>query len=111
MAKMRIRKDDKVRVVAGKDKGSKDKPREGRVLRTDPNNERVVVERVSVAKKAVRPTQRNQAGGFVEIEQPIHVSNVKLVCTKCGDATRVGLRRNDDGKRVRVCKKCGKDID
>ncbi|MCL2438755.1 MAG: 50S ribosomal protein L24 [Coriobacteriia bacterium] len=110
MAKMRIRKDDKVRVIAGKDKGTKDKPREGRVLRTNPGAQRVVVERVSVAKKAVRPTQRNQAGGFVEIEQPIHVSNVKLICPKCGEPTRVGLRR-DDGKRVRVCKKCGKDID
>ena len=111
MAKMRIRKDDKVRVIAGKDKGSKDKPREGRVLRTDPTSHRVVVERVAVAKKAVRPTQRNQAGGFVEVEQPIHVSNVKLVCPKCGEATRVSLRRDEKGKRVRVCKKCGKDID
>ncbi|MCL2438794.1 MAG: 50S ribosomal protein L24 [Coriobacteriia bacterium] len=106
MAKMRIRKDDKVRVITGKDKG-----REGRVLRTNPTAQRIVVERVAVTKKAVRPTQRNQAGGFVEIEQPIHVSNAMLVCTKCGEATRVSLRRNDDGKRVRVCKKCGKDID
>ena len=106
MAKMRIRKDDKVVVNAGKDKG-----REGRVLRTIPVSQRVVVERVAVTKKAVRPTQRNQAGGFVEIEQPVHVSNVMLVCTKCGKPTRVSIRRDDDGKRVRVCKKCGKDID
>jgi len=106
MAKMRIRKDDKVVVTAGKDKG-----REGRVLRTIPVSQRVVVERVAVMKKAVRPTQRNQAGGFVEIEQPVHVSNVMLVCTKCGKPTRVSIRRDDDGKRVRVCKKCGKDID
>ncbi|MCL2403257.1 MAG: 50S ribosomal protein L24 [Coriobacteriia bacterium] len=106
MTKMRIRKDDKVVVIAGKDKG-----RDGRVLRTNPTAQRVVVERVAVTKKAVRPTQRNQAGGFVEIEQPIHVSNVKLVCTKCGEPTRVSVRRDDKGKRVRVCKKCGKDID
>jgi len=106
MAKLRIRKDDKVVVIAGKDKG-----KEGRVLRTDPKSERVVVERVSVSKKAVRPTQRNQAGGFVEIEQPVHVSNVMLVCTKCGKPSRTSLRRDDKGKRVRVCKKCGKDID
>ena len=106
MAKLKIRKDDKVVVIAGKDKG-----REGRVLRTNPTAQRVVVERVAVTKKAVRPTQRNQAGGFVEIEQPIHVSNVMLVCTKCGKPSRVSSRRDDKGMRIRVCKKCGKDID
>ncbi|MCL2606344.1 MAG: 50S ribosomal protein L24 [Coriobacteriia bacterium] len=106
MAKLRIRRDDKVVVIAGKDKG-----REGRVMRTNPVSERVIVERVAVAKKAVRPTQRNQAGGFVEIETPIHVSNVMLVCPKCGKPSRTSARRNDKGKRVRVCKKCGKDID
>ena len=106
MAKLKIRKDDKVVVITGKDKG-----REGRVLRTNPSAQRVVVERVAVTKKAVRPTQRNQAGGFVEIEQPIHVSNVMLVCTKCGKPSRVSSRRDDKGMRIRVCKKCGKDID
>ena len=106
MAKLRIRKDDKVVVIAGKDKG-----REGRVLRTFPTDERVIVERVAVAKKTQRPTQQNPQGGFAEIEQPVHASNVMLVCPKCGKPTRVSQRRDDAGKRVRVCKKCGKDID
>jgi len=105
MAKLKIRRDDKVVVIAGKDKG-----REGRVLRAYPEKERVIVERVAVAKKAQRPKQDNPQGGFAEIEQPIHVSNVMLVCPKCGKPTRVSQRRDDDGKRVRVCKKCGKDI-
>ncbi|MDR1775918.1 MAG: 50S ribosomal protein L24 [Actinomycetes bacterium] len=106
MAKLKIHKDDKVVVIAGKDKG-----KEGRVLRALPTRERVIVERVAVAKKTQRPTQKNPQGGFAQIEQPIHVSNVKLICPKCGQPTRVSSRRDDDGKKIRVCKKCGKDID
>lgn len=105
MAKLKIRKGDKVAVIAGKDKG-----KEGRVLTTLPHKERVLVEHVGVAKKAARPTQQNPQGGIIEIEKPIHVSNVKLICPKCSQPTRVGVRRAD-GARVRVCKKCGNDID
>jgi large subunit ribosomal protein L24 len=106
MAKLKLHKDDKVVVTAGKDKG-----KEGRILAAHPVSERVIVERVAVAKKAQRPTQQNPQGGFAEIEQPIHVSNVMLICPKCSKPTRVSLRRDDNGKRIRVCKKCGKDID
>lgn len=105
MAKMNIRKGDKVVVIAGKDKG-----KEGRVLATFPQKERVMVEHLNMAKKAMRPTQQNPQGGLVDIEVPVHVSNVKLVCPKCSEATRVNVRR-DDGSRIRVCKKCGNDID
>ena len=105
MAKLKIRKGDKVAVIAGKDKG-----KEGRVLATFPHNERVLVEHVAIAKKAARPTQQNPQGGIIEIEKPIHVSNVKLICPKCSQATRVSVKRVD-GARVRVCKKCGNDID
>ena len=105
MAKLKIRKGDKVAVIAGKDKG-----KEGRVLATYPHNERVLVEHVAIAKKASRPTQQNPQGGIIEIEKPIHVSNVKLICPKCSQATRVAVKRVD-GARVRVCKKCGNDID
>ena len=105
MPGMNVRRDDTVKVIAGKDKG-----KEGKVLRALPKKGRVVVEKVNVVKKAMRPTRENPRGGIMEIEAPLHVSNVMLVCPKCGQPTRVGLKRDDDGKRVRVCKKCGKDI-
>ena len=105
MAKLSIRKGDKVKVIAGKDKG-----KEARVLSTVPTRERVVCEHVAVAKKATRPTQKNPKGGIIEMEAPIHVSNVMLICPKCHKATRVS-RKRVDGKRVRVCKQCNADID
>ena len=107
MAKsLTIRKGDKVKVIAGKDKG-----KESRVLRVFPEKQRAVVEHVSMIKKAQRPTQRNPKGGILEIEGTIHVSNLMLVCPSCSQTTRAGRRRTDDGTRVRVCKKCGNDID
>lgn len=105
MAKLKIRKGDKVVIIAGKDKG-----KESRVLGTKPVSERVVCEHVAIAKKATRPTQKNPQGGIIEIEMPIHVSNVMLVCPKCSQPTRVSSKRVD-GNRIRVCKKCGADID
>ena len=106
MPGMNVRKDDTVKVIAGKDKG-----KEGKVLRALPKKGRVVVEKVNVVKKAMRPTQANPQGGISSMEAPINVSNVMLVCPSCKAATRVGHRFKDDGKKVRVCKKCGKDID
>ena len=107
MAKsLTIRKDDKVKVIAGKDKG-----KEAKVLKVHPEKQRAVVERVNMVKKAQRPTQRNPKGGLLEIEGTIHVSNLMLVCPSCSQPTRVGRRRTEDGTRVRVCKKCGVDID
>lgn len=105
MTKLSIRTGDKVRILAGKEKG-----KEGKVLATLPHKERVIVERVNMVKKATRPTQSNQKGGILEIEAPLHVSNVMLLCPKCSEATRIG-RRREEGTRVRVCKKCGNDID
>jgi large subunit ribosomal protein L24 len=105
MTKLSIRTGDKVRVLAGKDKG-----KEAKVLEVYPFKSRVVVERVNLIKKATRPTQKNPKGGILEIEAPIHVSNVAIVCPKCSQPTRIG-RKREDGTRVRVCKKCGNDID
>jgi large subunit ribosomal protein L24 len=105
MTKLSIRAGDKVKVIAGKDKG-----KEAKVLASLPYKQRVIVERVNMIKKATRPTQRNQQGGILEIEAPIHVSNVMLVCPSCSQPTRVGNKRVE-GTRVRVCKKCGNDID
>ena len=104
MNSMKIKKGDTVVVLTGKDKG-----KQGEVKKSIPKAQRVVVEKVNMVKKAMRPTQVNPQGGISTIEAPIHVSNVMLVCPSCGEATRVA-RRRDEGKLVRVCKKCGKDI-
>jgi large subunit ribosomal protein L24 len=108
---MKIRRDDTVRILKGKDRG-----RTGRVLRVDPRNERVYVEGANIIKRHTRPrtlrdTQRAQElGGIVEKEGPIHVSNVMLIDPESGEPTRVQVRR-EGGRRVRVAKKSGKEID
>jgi large subunit ribosomal protein L24 len=102
---MNVRKGDKVRIIAGKDKG-----REGKILKAYPHKQRISVEGAAMIKKHTRPSQKNQQGGIVTMEGTMHVSNVMLICPNCGEPTRVG-RRRDDGTRVRVCKKCLKDID
>ena len=106
MTKMRIHKGDTVKVLSGKDKG-----KTSSVMRAIPATQKVVVEKVGVVKKAQRPTRDNPSGGIMSIEKPIHVSTVMLVCPKCNEPTRVGIKVKDDKKKVRVCKKCGKDID
>ena len=105
MAKMSSRTGDKVKVIAGKDKG-----KESKVLAVFPYKQRIVIERVNLIKKATRPTTKNPNGGILEIEGTVHVSNVMIVCPKCSQPTRIG-RKREDGARVRVCKKCGNDID
>jgi large subunit ribosomal protein L24 len=105
MTKMSIRTGDKVRVIAGKDKG-----KEAKVLAVYPHKQRIVIERVNLIKKATRPTQKNPQGGILEIEGTVHVSNVMIVCPKCSQPTRIG-RKREDGSRIRVCKKCNNDID
>ncbi len=105
MAKMNIKKGDKVKVLSGKDRGA-----EGVVLAAQPQAQRVTVEKVNIIKKAMRPTQANPEGGISSMEAPIHVSNVMLICPSCKQATRVNIKR-EEGKKVRVCKKCGADID
>lgn len=105
----RIKKGDTVEVIAGKDKGVR-----GAVLRVIPKKDRVVVERVNVVKKHQKPVQAGRGQvqpGIIEFEAPIHLSNVMIVCTQCGEKTRVGYRVTEDGKKVRVCRKCGADID
>ena len=105
MAKLNIRKGDKVKVIAGKDKGA-----ESVVMRVIPERQRVVVEKVNVVKKAMRPTQANPQGGLQHKGAPIHVSNVALICPKCSKPTRAAHKILGDGKKVRVCKKCGAEI-
>ena len=106
MAGLNVKKGDTVKVIAGKDKG-----KQGEIIRALPAKGRVVVEKVNIVKKAMRPTQQNPQGGISSVEAPINVSNVMLVCPSCKAATRVGHRFDEAGKKHRVCKKCGKDID
>jgi large subunit ribosomal protein L24 len=105
-AKLHVKKGDKVKGIAGKDKGI-----EGEVLKALPREDRVVVEGVNIIKKHVRPTQDNPQGGIIDREAPIHVSNVMLVCEHCNQATRTGKKILDDGQKVRYCKKCNETID
>ncbi len=104
--KMHVKKGDRVKVLCGKDKG-----KEGVILRSIPSKQRVVVEKVNMIKKAMRPTQQNPQGGISTMEAPIHVSNVMVVCPNCKQATRVSHKRVEGRNgAIRVCKKCGKDI-
>jgi len=101
---MNIKKDDKVVVLSGKDRG-----KQGKVLIADPKAAKVVVEGVNVATKHQRPRKQGEEGGIIKVETPIYANKVQLVCPKCGKGTRVA-HKIADGKKVRVCKKCGAEI-
>ena len=103
MGKYRIRRDDQVRVIAGKDKG-----KTGRVLRVDRDKGRVLVEGINIVKKAMRKRKQEDRGGIAEIEAPIHISNVMLV-TRSGERTRVGVEFKE-GNKVRVARKNGEAV-
>jgi large subunit ribosomal protein L24 len=103
-----IKKGDNVRVISGKDRGV-----QGRVILTIPKDQRVLVEGVNRIKKHTKITtnQRGaQSGGIVTQEAPVHVSNVMVICPSCDKPTRVGHRQDENGKNVRVCRRCGADL-
>ena len=105
--KMRIRKNDQVQVIAGRDKGKR-----GRVLQVIPEKNRLVVEGVGMIKRHTRPNpQKNVKGGIVEREAAIHASNVMLVCPETSVPTRVGAKFLGDGRKVRVARKSGATVD
>ena len=104
---LRVRTDDEVVVISGKDRG-----KTGRVLRVDPDKQRVFVDGLNIVKRHQRPTPgTNQPGGVIEKPGPIHISNVALVDPKDRKPTRVGTRRTEDGGRMRVTKRSGTEID
>jgi large subunit ribosomal protein L24 len=108
---MRVRKDDTVIVTSGKDRG-----KSGRVLRTEPGKQRVYVEGLNIVKRHTRPrsirdTQKGEAGGIIEQEAPIHVSNVMVVDPQDSQPSRVGIRLTDEGKRQRYLKRTGNALD
>jgi large subunit ribosomal protein L24 len=111
MPGVNIKRDDTVRVIAGKDRG-----KEGRVVRVMPGEGRVMVDGVALAKKHQRTSGRRtsagtqlQQGGIIDVEMFVDISNVQLVCKTCGQATRVG-HQTRDGVKVRVCRKCEADL-
>jgi large subunit ribosomal protein L24 len=101
--KFRLKKEDTVQIIAGKDKGKR-----GRILKINREKDRVVVEGANIAKKAMKRKNQQDRGGIAEIEASIHISNVMIVCKKCGP-TRIGYKLDGDTK-VRVCKKCGEAL-
>jgi len=105
-AKSRIKKNDKVKVIAGKDKG-----KIGKVIDVYPNKHRILIENVNTVKRHTRPSAKNKQGGIVEGEAAIHWSNVMLVCNKCMTPVRTKMHQLEDGKRVRICRKCNEIID
>ncbi len=102
----KIRKDDKVIVLAGKERG-----KIGTVLKVDPEKERVIIEKVNMVKKHAKASAQTAQGGIIEKEAPLNISDVMLVCNKCAEPTRIGKRILEDGSKIRVCKKCGEPMD
>jgi large subunit ribosomal protein L24 len=98
----RIKRDDTVELTKGRDRGKR-----GKVRRLIPKEGRAIVVDVNVMKKHVKPGQAARQAGIIDIEAPIRMSNLALVCDKCGKATRVGFRILEDGTRGRYCKACG----
>ena len=104
--KTKIKKDDKVKVLTGKDKG-----KIGKVLKVIKKTNRVVIENINVAKVNQKPTQANPQGGIVEKNMPVHVSNLMIMCNSCVKPTRILMKLLEDGRRVRICKQCNQQID
>jgi len=101
-----IKKEDKVKVIAGKDKG-----KIGKVLNVNRKNSRVLVEKINIVKRHSKPTSQNKQGGIVEKEMPIQWSNVMVMCNKCVAPARVKMQRLEDGAKIRICVKCGEALD
>jgi large subunit ribosomal protein L24 len=98
----RLKKNDTVEVLLGKDAGKR-----GKILKVLPKKSRIIVQGVGFIKRHTRPNpQRNIKGGIAEREAPIHISNVMIVCGDCGKRTRIGAKKLEDGRKVRICRKC-----
>ncbi|MGH8980563.1 MAG: 50S ribosomal protein L24 [Acidimicrobiales bacterium] len=102
---MRVKKGDRVIVRSGKYKG-----REANVVRAMPSDGKVVLDGVNIAKRHSKPTARTYQGGIIDKFMPLPVSSVSIVCPSCGEPTRVGMQVDDQGRKLRVCKKCGAEL-
>ena len=105
MAKLNIKKDDVVIVLSGDDKGTK-----GKVIATSPEEGKVLVEGVNIIHKHVKPRRQGETGGIVDAEGAIYASKVALYCAKCGKGVRVKAGTDKNGKKIRVCAKCGAEL-
>lgn len=105
VAKMHVKKGDTVEVISGEDRG-----RQGKILEVRPREGRVIVEGINIQKRHTRPTRANTQGGVIEQPGPLAAAKVLLVCPHCKRGVRTGRKRTDNGV-VRVCKRCGRDID
>jgi large subunit ribosomal protein L24 len=103
---IRVKKNDKVRILQGKDNG-----KTGKVLFVNTRKKTVIVEGLNIVKKTKRPDQQSQKGGIIDIEAPVHISNVAVVCPKCSAGMRVKKKKLTDGRNVRICGKCGEILD
>lgn len=107
MSKTKVKKNDTVVVIAGKDKG-----KTGKVLKVIPETRRAIVEKINFVKEFIRPDQsRNIQGGIMEKEAPIHVSNLQVVCSNCDQGVRVKVDKLQDGSKIRICGKCGVSLE
>ena len=101
-----VRRGDTVAVIAGRERGKR-----GKVLRVLPIGRRVLVEKINMMKKHQRPTQKLRQGGIIERESPLALSNVLVVCARCDKPSRSGIKTLADGRKLRICKRCGELID
>jgi large subunit ribosomal protein L24 len=101
---MKIKKGDQVLIISGKDNGKK-----GKVVKAVPGSSVIVVEGLNMVKKHRRPRKAGEKGQMIHIPSPINVSNVKLICPKCGKAARIGYKSTEE-RKYRICKKCGQEI-
>ncbi len=106
MQKIRLKKDDKVKVITGKDKG-----KIGKVIKVLKKKNGAIIENINIAKIHQRPSQANPQGGIVEKPMPIDFSNLMLMCNACVQPVKIGIKELEDGKKVRFCKKCNEQID
>ncbi len=102
---LKIKKNDKVKIIKGKDRG-----KTGKVLRVESSKNRLYVEGINILKKHLRQKDQNKPGGILKKEGPINMPNVELVCPNCGKAARIGFKVKESGVKIRVCRKCKQEI-
>lgn len=105
MSKIKIKKGDLVAVISGEDRG-----KQGRVLRVDAARQRATVEGANIVSKSAKPSAKHPEGGIIKMEAPIHISNLNLVDPKTGKPTRIAIKRNDKGEKIRIAKRSGEEI-
>lgn len=106
MNKVHVKTGDSVVILSGKDKG-----KTGKVLAVSPKEGKVIVEGCNIATKSVKPRRQGQAGGIVKAEAAMYSSKVALMCPKCNKGVRYGVKLNEDGKKIRICRHCGAELE